>query len=82
MTERSNKKYKKGLDDQALLCYCNTRKNKKGSNKMYRILIYHNDEIIEELKKTNTLNEAEKNGEQKIKELNNDGHWWYKIKVD
>ena len=49
---------------------------------MYRILIYHNDEIIEELKKTNTLNEAEKNGEQKIKELNNDGHWWYKIKVD
>ena len=49
---------------------------------MYRILIYHNDEVIEELKKTITLDEAEKNGKEKIKEVNNDGHWWYKIKVD
>lgn len=55
---------------------------KEGSNKMYRVLIYHHDEVIEELKKTITLEEAEKNGEEKIKELNNDGHWWYKIKVD
>ncbi len=49
---------------------------------MYRILIYHNDEVIEELEKTITLNEAEKDGKEKIKKVNNDGHWWYKIKVD
>lgn len=32
---------------------------------MYRILIYHNDEVIEELGKTTTLDEAKRKGEKK-----------------
>ena len=50
---------------------------------MYKILIYHKDEVVEELDKTDTVEEAEENGCKRIAELGQYGNgYWYKIKAD
>jgi len=50
---------------------------------MYRILIYHEDEVVEELDKTNTVEEAEERGGERIAELGQYGNgYFYKIKAD
>lgn len=50
---------------------------------MYRILIYHEDEVVEELNKTDTVEEAEEKGSKRIEELGQYAQgYWYKIKVD
>lgn len=50
---------------------------------MYRILIYHEDEVVEELSKTNTVEEAEEKAGKRIAEFGQYAQgYWYKIKAD
>lgn len=50
---------------------------------MYRILIYHEDEVVEELSKTNAVEEAEEKADKRIAELGQYAQgYWYKIKAD
>ena len=52
---------------------------------MYRVLIYHHDEIVED-KKFKTIEEATKYGEMAVREKSSstifDGGYWFKVKVD
>ena len=46
---------------------------------MYRVLIYHNDDVIKD-RDIKELSEAVKYGETCVQEYNSD-EYWYKIKI-